>query len=376
MTTPLRDLQRGDFDYLLNGKPGAVPGIALDTAGPFGIVKVDTWFRQNYKTPWPALLEVRYLQNGVAVSSGVLELLDLRQATPARMRVDVSNTLQIKPAPYLAFTDFVVTLFDADGIPFPVDPTGWSLHVVDPPEGVEPYGQNQLMVRAHAPHGPIAVRVSSQGFEETVTITLIAAPGIQSGSLYCEPDALYVPTSTPHGSGVMIKAKQPGSTLDFTLNGVPGDVTGISLETRHDVSFIIVDAQFGAGYTGPWPALIEIREWRGDIIIDTAALRLLDPRNALVERITASLKPHSIPLGATPGWTATCWLGVRMYDLEGTALPPSIPWKTRLLDTPPGVSVVDNTVLITHEARPGNVRVVAEAPNGVHGYATLQLTGT
>jgi hypothetical protein len=179
LETLLPTLDAADFDYTLNGVPGAGDGIRLVFDGyRHGIVHIDFRFMESYTGPWPAHLHVRYMKNGVPLDMGLLQLKDIRTAVPHRMIVDVSSpTLEIPPPGKLSSSQIFATLVDSDRIPFPFDRDAWQVHLDNPPRGVSLHGIH-VQVLSDAQPGTVEARVTAKaGFEETVTLTIVQNAG-------------------------------------------------------------------------------------------------------------------------------------------------------------------------------------------------------
>ncbi|WNH51887.1 hypothetical protein [Stenotrophomonas oahuensis] len=177
MHTLLPSLDPTAFDYTVNGVPGPEEGIELiivEGSG-FGQVQVHTYFARQYNGPWPVLLEIRYLKEGVPVDRAFLQLRESSDMKPRHMHVQPSTTsVKIPPPGEESMVYFSITLFDEDHVPLPFDDNYWDLELAETVQGVY-VKQNQLRVAPGAQPGRLTARVTAKGgLAQTFKIDVVA----------------------------------------------------------------------------------------------------------------------------------------------------------------------------------------------------------
>jgi len=163
------------LDYLLNGESGPVDGLSLLVTPEVVSVYCAALFKEMYRGPWPALMEVRYLKNDLPADLVRLPILDPETAAATSMRVHVvGSPAAVPPQGSEAYVQITPRLFDSNLVPLPFM-YGTDIQLLDTPEGIV-LDDNILRVTDQAVPGDYRVQVSTRwGLEQTLTIQVNSA---------------------------------------------------------------------------------------------------------------------------------------------------------------------------------------------------------
>lgn len=189
------------------------------------------------------------------------------------------------------------------------------------------------------------------------------------------PPALYAPPVRAHDQLAYLHTVHPlpgDAQIDYMLNGRPGNVEGITAFLHPALNGVSVSRAFLSNYTGPWPAILEVRYLRDGEPADLARLPLLDPHAAVATRLHVDVmqRPTVIP---PHGSTEVVSILPRLFDAELLPLPFGFGYDIELLDPHPGIKQHDHAFLISDTAVPGDYRVRVTTKWGLEETVTFSL---
>ncbi len=162
------------YDLVINGSPGAHPGVEL--------IKFDTWvisfdktFIANYAGSWPARLDVvAHSEEGI-VAARTLWLHDTREmeCTDVDFEFSPSDTVIISQQGH-ELVNLVARFRDAAGIQLPWAELEWGARLPEPAAGVEVVGRSLVQVGSQATPGAVRVAiVVANGVNRAKVLTLM-----------------------------------------------------------------------------------------------------------------------------------------------------------------------------------------------------------
>ena len=166
------------LELTLNGQPYHGELISLHTHGTGGLLWLEDAFAETYAGPWPALLAVRYVKDGIVVDEGPFQLRDPRTATPHRLEPSVVPEAIRPPRPgEPASLTCDARFFDSNGIPVSSRGLEWEVILPHPRPGVRVVDGHRIEVTHEAQPGVVAVWIRERsGIEAMAAFSVLRDP--------------------------------------------------------------------------------------------------------------------------------------------------------------------------------------------------------
>lgn len=165
-----------------------------------------------------------------------------------------------------------------------------------------------------------------------------------------------------------------GESYEFihTLNGEPGDVTGISLHAGSRGGAISLNRDFIAQYDGEWPAALELIALKDGLRVTSAVLSLHDTGTMVAHRCEASLTPNP----ASVPFVDELIVVVRatFFDVNGVVLPlGELAWELLPPESVEGVTSGEGQLIVSPQAPVGDIPIRVREGSGVETSVVLTL---
>lgn len=185
---------------------------------------------------------------------------------------------------------------------------------------------------------------------------------------------LYPPLSSSASESIAIHHAFEGDPeryrFTYHLNGREDPRPGLEIMDGR----IYINREFMYGYSGPWPALVEVRLLVDGQLAGTRLLRLRDTGSMVCAKVDMEFHP-SAKVKVPQTGSVLVVAAPRFFDAEGIPLPASdLAWRTVFVDPMEGVGLIGHVLEIRPGAKPGTYRVATLMLNGMNRAKPLQLT--